>query len=93
MSGIVGFTEAAHATTGGMGRKSDAKWLVPLTGRLAPYVGRGPIHQDAEGLHRELHRIGIKSFEAKYGVDLRAIASRLYRDYQYMNQSFGAANR
>lgn len=31
--------------------------------------------------HREQHRIGIKSFEAKYGVDLKALALELANRY------------
>ena len=38
----------------GMGRKPDAKWVVPLT--------------DAE--HKELHQHGRRSFEDKYGRDI-----------------------
>lgn len=33
-------------------------------------------------LHTEQHRIGIKSFEAKYGVDLSAIAQQLATQYE-----------
>ena len=51
----------AHVTTGGTGRKADARWVVPLT------------HEE----HMELHAIGLRSFEAKYGVDLKAEAERL----------------
>jgi hypothetical protein len=32
--------------------------------------------------HAEQRRIGIESFEAKYRVNLRATAERLWRDYQ-----------
>ncbi len=52
---------AAHVKTGGMGRKADARWIVPLT--------------DAE--HKELHQIGTKSFEAKYGASLEFHAERI----------------
>ena len=32
--------------------------------------------------HREQHRIGIQTFQAKYAVDLTAIADRLWRTHQ-----------
>ena len=32
--------------------------------------------------HMEQHAIGIRSFEAKHAVSLRATAERLWRDYQ-----------
>ena len=51
----------AHTVSGGMGRKADYHTIVPLT--------------DAE--HRELHQIGVKSFEQKYRVDLKALAGQV----------------
>jgi hypothetical protein len=54
---------AAHTENGGMSRKADARSIVPLT--------------DAE--HKELHRIGIKSFEAKYGASLAFHAARIWQ--------------
>ena len=47
-----------HVKTGGMGRKADARWTVPMI----PHK------------HDELHRIGIRSFEAKYHVNLECLA-------------------
>lgn len=44
----------AHAISGGVGRKSDAKYIVPACHRC----------------HNELHQHGTKTFEAKYGVNL-----------------------
>ena len=44
----------AHVRTGGVSRKADARWVVPLT--------------PAE--HDELHRIGKASFEAAHHIDL-----------------------
>lgn len=59
---------AHHAKTGGMGTKCDDKFCVPLCG---PF-----------GHHDEIHRIGKKTFEAKYHKDLLALAERLYSEYQ-----------
>ena len=42
----------AHTEGGGMGRKGDARTIVPLTDRE----------------HRQLHQWGRKSFEAFYGL-------------------------
>lgn len=54
VSGL-GPCENVHVCTGGVSRKADARFVVPLT--------------SAE--HRELHQSGIKTFQAKYGVDLK----------------------
>ena len=48
----------SHVRTGGKGRKADACWTVPMT-----------LPQE-----REFHAIGKRSFEAKHGVDLDALA-------------------
>lgn len=51
--------DAVHVKGGGAGRKADASLVVPMSATL----------------HREMHRIGQKSFEAKYKVDLLAQAA------------------
>jgi hypothetical protein len=55
----------AHTRSDGAGRKADACWIVPLT--------------DAE--HRELHRIGVASFEARYGINLEFMAAQTAMAY------------
>lgn len=62
--GLVGWSEAAHVTGRGAGGKT--KDIAPLCG---PRIDQGE-----EGCHRESHRIGIKTFEAKWGVDLARVA-------------------
>lgn len=49
----------AHVRTGGMGRKADARWIVPLTWEE----------------HERLHRRGPAWFETTYGIDLDAKAA------------------
>lgn len=56
-------TENSHIRGGGMGRKGDYRFIVPK----------------CKGHHQEYHRIGAKSFEAKYGVDLLILAA-LYQE-------------
>jgi hypothetical protein len=51
--------ENAHIGTGGMGRKADAATIVPA---CTPH-------------HGELHRTGIRTFSAKYSLDLDALAA------------------
>jgi hypothetical protein len=73
-------SEAAHTTTGGASRKADGK------GNLAPLcVPRFWPPTDAsrwyDGCHRESHR-GIKSFQEKYGIDLKAKAALLWIEFQ-----------
>jgi len=55
----------AHTRGDGAGRKAGARWIVPLT--------------DAE--HRELHRIGVASFEKKYGLNLDFMAAQTAMAY------------
>lgn len=73
------FTEAAHSRTGGTGRKSDAKWLVPLCGSWGIQTDRGIDWQP--GHHAESHA-GIETFESKYSVDLKAEAKKLWSSWR-----------
>lgn len=56
----------AHVRTGGIGRKADARWIVPLT----------------FDEHGELHQHGIKTFERKYKIDLLEEARKTEREWQ-----------
>lgn len=53
--------EAAHVGSGGMGRKADAEFTVPLCHRH----------------HMELHAVGIKTFAQAHRIDLVAEAARV----------------
>ena len=48
----------AHVKNGGMARKADYEWSVPML----------------DALHRELHQHGIDTFQAKYNIDLELAA-------------------
>ncbi len=76
--------EASHVRTGGMGRRADARWLVPLAGPYTTYPVVDGLTRfvNEEGPHRELHRIGQRSFEQRHSVDLRSVAARLYAEFQ-----------
>lgn len=54
-----GASQNAHVETDGMGRKADARRIVPL---CAPH-------------HRSLHARGILAFQDRYGVDLYVAAA------------------
>jgi hypothetical protein len=83
--------EAAHTTTGGMGRKADAETLVPLCGP------RNISHEwcrstTLEGCHRLAHRVGHQKLEKVYRVDLKAKAAELWASWQKLAGS-GAGRR
>jgi hypothetical protein len=56
-------------TGGGMGMKPADRWSVPLCGGTH---------------HPEQHLIGHEAFDAKHGVDLRAIAVELAGQSPYL---------
>lgn len=68
---VTGYSVAAHTTTGGMSRKADWTTIVPLCSN----------RYDAEGCHEESHRIGVKSFAAKYKLDLPALAAQTVAEW------------
>jgi len=58
-------TEAAHVrigTDGSMAKKPGDNWAIPLCGHH----------------HHVQHQIGERSFEARYGIHMKAIASALW---------------
>jgi hypothetical protein len=57
----------AHIVTGGTSRKADCTDIVPLTWSE---------HEE------ELHKIGPRLFEAKYGINLRAAADETEAKFQ-----------
>lgn len=59
-------SENAHVRSGGMGRKADAKWIVPL----------------CFNHHNEQHSRGAKTFEQTYGVDLAVEAEAIEKRWQ-----------
>lgn len=59
--GCIGPIDNAHTENGGMGRKADARTIVPLCNHL----------------HRKLHAMGAESFQRVYRVELRAEAARV----------------
>lgn len=66
VSGNLGNIDAAHVRTGGVGRKADACWTVPL----------------AHDLHLLLHQHGKATFERAYGVDLDTLARETEERWQ-----------
>ena len=58
--------ELAHTKSGGMGRKADADTIAPLCNQH----------------HGELHQHGAKTFEAQWGVDLKATAAYIEAKWQ-----------
>ena len=63
-------------------------WLTAVTVEACHVRSRGAGGDDhgnlvplASFLHREQHAIGIRSFSAKYGLDLQADAARLWARY------------
>lgn len=59
--------EAAHVrngTDGGMGKKPSDCYVIPLCAEH----------------HREQHRIGERSFSKKYGISMKLLAEKLWRD-------------
>jgi hypothetical protein len=56
----------AHITTGGMGRKADAKLCVPM----------------CDYHHKNQHLFGTRGFELAYGIDLKAEAAKVEAAWQ-----------
>jgi hypothetical protein len=62
----------AHVRTGGVGRKADAKWIIPITFKE----------------HNELHQHGQKTFEQKHGIDLLKAAEKIEAEWQNRKDHF-----
>lgn len=75
VSGRRGNIEQAHVRNGGMSRKADACWTIPLD----------------RGLHRELHQIGQRTFEEIHHVSLTLLAEATEARWQeYSTRSTAA---
>ena len=73
-------TQAAHVrmnTGGGMGMKPPDRWTAPLC------------HEH----HHEQHQIGHAAFDAKYGIDLRALAAELASLSPFITESTGTSKQ
>lgn len=71
VAGCTGRAEAHHVrsgTNGGMGLKPSDSWTVPLCA----------VH------HSEHNRLGVRTFEDTYAVDLRQIATQFARQSPYL---------
>lgn len=76
------FIEQAHAKGGGIARKADWTATFPLCGpHYEPCVDHGG-YELVEGCHRELHRIGVKSFEQRHGVTLLSLVADTQQQWQ-----------
>lgn len=91
-------SDPAHTKgDGGIGHKSSAKYLIPLCrSRLlaraveqthrpskgSVFVRQRVVEEWLDGCHRDSHRIGVKSFEAKHNVSLVALAEKYERLWQ-----------
>ena len=65
---VVSPCDNAHsAGDGGMGRKASARYVLPL----------------CRAHHREQHRVGVASFEAKYGFRLADEAARIQHLWEH----------
>lgn len=72
-------SEPAHTSgDGGTGRKASSTYLLPLCpphDEPSTCYPPGVATVSLEGCHRESHRIGVTSFEAKHGVSLVVLAA------------------
>jgi len=67
-------------------RRDHACWgpvqVCHVRSRGAGGDDRGNLVPLCAGAHEEQHRIGIRSFQARWGIDLTAEAARLWAQYQ-----------
>ena len=68
--GKIGFSECAHIRAGGMGRKSDAGFTVPLCGHLAGLI---------KNCHSDIHTMGVWSWQESRGINLEDEAAATER--------------
>jgi len=86
--GVVGYTQAAHVTTGGMGRKADASALIPMCGPHVYPIHGGTVYHG--GCHQAQHRHGWSDFLRSVGcagADPIAIAADYEERFQRLAQS------
>jgi hypothetical protein len=75
--------QAAHTENGGIGRKADARTLVPLCGRRLQksFAYRPAMFTSVEGCHEFAHRVGHRTLEKVYRINLKAKAAELFAQW------------
>lgn len=75
--GVVGFSQNAHIKTGGAGRKSDARFCVPLCGPQSMFQWKSHVFPAYIGCHASFEEHRAEFRETYPVLDLSAEALRI----------------